>query len=219
MKLYIDSLNLNEIREALDTGVIYGVTTNPFIAVNLDEEYLSRIRKICELVKTEVHAQAEGKTSDELLKSAQILAEISPVIIVKIPTFMEGIKAIKTLSSMGIKTTATAITAPSQALAAALAGATYVAPFIGRVNNTSYSGLAMVQDIVETFKEHAVKTEVLAASIKNAMQVVYAFKIGAQGVTVKPDILRNIIENPHSLSIIDEMNKCWDNIEVKWGRK
>jgi len=219
MKLYIDSLNIKEIQKALDTGIIYGVTTNPFIAVELEEEYITRIKKICELVKTEVHVQAEGKTADELVKNAQTLSKISPVIIVKIPTFMEGIKAMKTLSSMGIKTTATAITAPSQALAAALAGATYVAPFIGRVNNTSHSGLKLVKTISKIFKEHDVKTEILAASIKNAMQVVYAFKVGAQAATVKFDILRDLLENPHSLSIIEEMNKCWEKIKAKWEEK
>ncbi len=217
MRLYVDSIVKNEIIEAIGSGFVYGVTSNPFIFSNgLKTSLKKLVTELLPYIGNEFHVQVPGRNCDEYVKNATIIYDIDPKkIVIKIPMHSEGVKAMKVLKEMGVKITATAITNVEQAIVAALLGVDYVAPFVARVDESGYSGIDVVRAIVEVYRVHKVKTLVLAASIRTPIQLVNAFMVGADCVTVKYSLLKSIVDSVVSNRVINQMNEIWKDITVE----
>lgn len=196
MKFFIDTANLEEIKSAAAMGVLDGVTTNPSLAARETAPYKEILANICKIVSGPVSAEVISTDHDGMIKEADELVKIADNIVVKIPTILEGLKAIKTLSNRGIKTNATLVFSPSQALLVAKAGATYVSPFIGRLDDISAQGMELIEQIVIIYNNYVIETEVLVASVRHPLHVVDAALLGADVVTMPYKIIGQLIKHP-----------------------
>jgi transaldolase len=200
MKFFIDTANLKEIHEANELGILDGVTTNPTLmakeGITGNNNILKHYVDICNLVDGDVSAEVIGLDVKSMIAEAEILAELHPNIVIKIPMISEGIKAIKYLSEKGIKTNCTLVFSAGQALLAAKAGATYVSPFVGRLDDISSDGIALVAQIRMIFDNYGFETQILAASIRNPMHIISCAEIGADVVTVPLSALKALIKHP-----------------------
>ncbi len=200
MKFFIDTANLDQIKEANDLGILDGVTTNPSLmakeGISGEANFLNHYKTICEIVDGDVSAEVIATDFDGMIAEGEKLAALHPNIVVKIPAIKEGIKAIKYLSSKGIKTNCTLIFNVGQALLAAKAGATYVSPFIGRLDDISSDGLQLIEDIVNMFNYYDIATQVLAASIRHTMHIVECLKIGADVATCPLNAILGLLNHP-----------------------
>ncbi|HKK20660.1 MAG TPA: fructose-6-phosphate aldolase [candidate division Zixibacteria bacterium] len=196
MKFFVDTANVDEIREAAAMGVLDGVTTNPSLAAKESAPYREILKEICKIVPGPVSAEVISTDYEGMLKEADELIKIADNIVVKIPTILEGLKAIKALHGKGIKTNATLVFSPSQALLVAKAGATYVSPFIGRLDDISQDGMALIGDIVTIYNNYGFDTEVLVASVRHPMHVVDAALIGADVCTMPYKVIKSLIRHP-----------------------
>ena len=200
MKFFIDTANIKEIREANRLGLIDGVTTNPtLLAKALDGkemELKSYIRSICEEVEGPVSLEVLATTSEEMVKEARKLIEFGDNVVVKIPTSLDGLKAIRILNKEGIMTNATLCFSPSQAILVAKAGATFVSPFVGRLDDISSNGIGLIEEIVTIYRNYNFKTQVIVASIRHPMHVVESAIIGADIVTMPFKVLKGLINHP-----------------------
>ena len=187
MKIFIDTANLNEIRKAKALGLVDGVTTNPTLLAKEGEETESLIRKISEEVKGAVHVEVTGTTSEEMVKEAKVMATWGEEIVIKIPITPEGLKTVKILSSEGIHTNVTLLFSASQAILAAKAGATYVCPFLGRLDDISFNGLELIRQIKEIYGNYSdIKTQIIVASIRHPIHVVESGGMGGGGARSAP---------------------------------
>jgi len=201
MKFFIDTANLEQIKEANELGILDGVTTNPSLMakenISGKENIMNHYKTICEIVKDgDVSAEVISTDFQGMIKEGEELAALHKQIVVKIPATKEGIKAIKYLSHKGIKTNCTLIFNAGQALLAAKAGATYVSPFIGRLDDISSDGLQLVSDIVQVFNYYGYDTQVLAASIRHTMHIIECMKIGADVVTAPLNAILGLLKHP-----------------------
>lgn len=196
MKFFIDTANIDEIKKAAAMGVLDGVTTNPSLAARESAPYREILAEICRVVPGPVSAEVLATDTDGMLKEAGELAAIADNIVVKIPTILEGLVAIKTLTQRGIKTNATLVFSPMQALLVAKAGATYVSPFVGRLDDISSDGMALIADIVAIYNNYTFATEVLVASVRHPMHVVEAARMGADVVTMPLKVISQLIKHP-----------------------
>ena len=200
MKFFIDTANLEQIKEAQNLGILDGVTTNPSLmakeGINGNEAIRNHYKAICELVDGDISAEVLSTTFEEMIKEGEELASIHPNIVVKIPMTKDGIKAIKYFSKKGIKTNCTLIFSPGQALLAAKAGATYVSPFLGRLDDISTDGLALIEDIRIIFDNYSYDTEILAASIRHSMHIINCAKIGADVITSPLAPILSLLKHP-----------------------
>ncbi len=201
MQFFIDTANLDEIRAAQSLGVLDGVTTNPtLIAKEVKpltyEAFRDHIRKICEIVPGPVSAEVTTLKASEMIVEGEALAEIHENVVVKCPLTVDGIKAIKALSSKGIRTNATLIFSPNQALLAAKAGATYVSPFVGRLDDVSTDGMLLIEQIVTIFRNFEIPTQVLAASIRHPVHVVECALLGADVATIPFKVIEQLAKHP-----------------------
>lgn len=212
MKLFIDTANINEIREANSLGIIDGVTTNPSLIAKEGREFISVVKEICSIVDGPISAELVSLKYDEMVKEAKALAKIHKNIVVKIPLTAEGLKAAKFLSKEGIKTNLTLCFSPTQALLAAKAGAAYVSPFIGRLDDISIVGMELIRDIKTIFENYSLKTEIIVASVRNPIHVLDAAKIGADIATVPYVILMALIKHPLTDIGIERFLKDWQNV-------
>ncbi|MGM9683748.1 MAG: fructose-6-phosphate aldolase [Eubacteriales bacterium] len=215
MKLFIDTANVDEIREANELGVICGVTTNPSLIAKEGKVFEDVIKEITGIVDGPISAEVVAPDADGMVAQAQELVKIHKNIVIKIPITSEGLKAVKKLSTLGIKTNVTLIFSPAQALLAAKAGATYVSPFIGRLDDISENGISIVEDIAEIFEIHGIKTEIIAASIRGPQDVVDAAKAGAHIATVPYKVILQMIKHPLTDSGIDKFMKDWNAVFSK----
>ena len=191
MKFFIDTASLDEIREAAAMGVLDGVTTNPSLMRKEGaRDFHAHIREICEIVQGPVSAELVATTYDEMVPEGRALAEIHEHVVVKVPLILDGIKAIKTFTEEGIRTNCTLCFSPTQALSAAKAGATYISPFIGRLDDVSTDGMELVRSIVHIYQTYDLETEVLAASIRHPMHVVASAEAGADVATMPLDVIK-----------------------------
>ena len=213
MKFFIDTANVEEIKKAWQLGVIDGVTTNPSLLAKEGKEPLSVLKKICEIVDGPVSAEAVSLNFDQMVKEAFELSKIHPNIVIKIPMTEEGLKAVKKLSQEGIKTNVTLIFSPNQALLAAKAGATYVSPFVGRLDDISHFGMDIVRDIQIIFENYAFDTEVIVASIRNPLHVLEAARIGADIATIPYSVIKQLIKHPLTDIGIERFLKDWEKIQ------
>lgn len=200
MKFFIDTANLDQIREAQDLGILDGVTTNPSLmakeGISGVEAIKNHYKTICEIVDGDISAEVLSTTYEEMIKEGEELAAIHPNIVVKIPMIKDGIKALKYFTDKGIKTNCTLIFSAGQALLAAKAGATYVSPFLGRLDDVSTDGLALIEEIRIIFDNYDYKTEILAASIRHSMHIINCAKIGADVVTTPLAPILSLLKHP-----------------------
>lgn len=212
MKLFIDTANVDEIRAANDLGVICGVTTNPSLIAIEGRDFKEVVTEITSIVDGPISAEVISLKADGMVSEARELSKIHKNIIIKIPMCAEGLKAVKILSSEGIRTNVTLIFSASQALLAARAGATYVSPFLGRIDDISWDGLSLISDITEIFGIHEIKTEIIAASIRSPLHVVEAAKLGADIATVPYKVIMQMIEHPLTKIGIERFLKDWEKV-------
>lgn len=204
MKFFIDTANLDQIKEAQALGILDGVTTNPSLmakeGITGAENILNHYRAICDLVDGDVSAEVIAVDFEGMVREGEALAALHPQIVVKIPMIEEGVKALKYFSDEGIKTNCTLVFSPGQALLAAKAGATYVSPFIGRLDDISSDGLLLIQEIREIYDNYAFETEILAASIRHTMHVVHCAKLGADVMTGPLSSIKGLLKHPLTAS-------------------
>lgn len=196
MKFFIDTANLDEIRRAAAMGVLDGVTTNPSLAAKETAPYKEILKEICKVVPGPVSAEVIATDADGMLREADELMKIADNIVIKIPTILEGLRAIKSLSNRGIKTNATLVFSPTQALMVAKAGATYVSPFVGRLDDVSTNGMDLIRQIVTIYQNYGYDTEVLVASVRHPIHVVEAAMIGADVVTMPFGVIGQLMKHP-----------------------
>ena len=210
MKLFIDTANVNEIKEAAALGVICGVTTNPSLIAKEGRDFIETIKEITTIVDGPISAEVVAPDAAGMVSEAEKLASLHENIVIKIPVTAEGLKAVKILSAKGIKTNVTLIFSAAQALLAARAGATYVSPFVGRLDDISSNGISLIADIAEIFAIHDINCEIISASIRSPQSVVDSAKAGAHIATIPYKVITQMLGHPLTDSGIDRFMKDWD---------
>lgn len=213
MKFFVDTANLGEIREAASIGVLDGVTTNPTLLAREDGEPTDIFRKICEIVDGPVNAEVIALDWEGIVKEGKDLAKIHKNIVVKIPMTKDGLKATKILSAEGIMTNVTLIFTPIQALLAARAGATFVCPFVGRLDDISNSGMELISQIKQMFTNYALDTEIIVASVRSAMHVVDTALIGADIATIPFKVIEQLLKHPLTDKGIEQFLADWEKVK------
>ncbi len=196
MKFFIDTANLDEIRQGVDMGMVDGVTTNPSLVAREDKPFIEILKEICAVVDGPVSAEVVSLECDGMLKEARELAKISDNIVVKIPMIVEGMKAVKQLSAENIDTNVTLVFSTAQALLAAKAGATFVSPFVGRLDDVSQSGMDLISDIMTIYRNYGYRSEVIVASVRSPMHVMEAAMIGADIATIPFKVIAQLAKHP-----------------------
>lgn len=196
MKFFIDTANLAEIKEANAMGVLDGVTTNPSLVAKEGKEFIPLLKEICAVVDGPISAEVVSTDFDGMMKEAHDLAKIHKNIVIKIPLIKEGMKAVKALNSEGIRTNVTLCFSPTQALVAAKAGASYISPFVGRLDDISTDGMQLIEQIVTIYNNYGYETEVLVASIRHPIHVVQAALMGAHVCTMPFKVIDQLIKHP-----------------------
>lgn len=215
MKLFIDTANVDEIRKANDLGVICGVTTNPSLIAKEGRDFEEVVKEITTIVDGPISAEVVSMECDGMVAEAMELVKIHPNIVIKIPMCEEGLKATKILASKGIKTNVTLIFSAGQALLAARAGASYVSPFVGRLDDIGADGVGLVAQVREIFSMHDISTEIIAASIRNPNHVTECAAAGADIATVPYKIIMQMIKHPLTDSGIERFLKDWETVPKK----
>lgn len=213
MKFFIDTANIDEIKKALDMGLIDGVTTNPTLIAKEKKDPQKLIRESLSLVEGPVSLEVISETKEGMCKEAEELSSLGSNVVVKIPMTEEGIKAVRYLSQKGIKTNVTLIFHPLQALIAAKAGATYVSPFIGRLDDISQRGMGIVEDIHKIFANYGFQTQIIVASIRNPIHVLDAALKGADIATIPFNVLIQLIKHPLTDIGIQRFLKDWESLK------
>lgn len=200
MKFFIDTANLEQIKEAQELGILDGVTTNPSLmakeGISGQENIINHYKKICDIVEGDVSAEVISTDFDGIVKEGEFLASLNTQIVVKVPMISEGIKAIKYFSENNIKTNCTLVFSAGQALIAAKAGATYLSPFIGRLDDISSDGLTLISEIREIYDNYNFETQILAASVRHTMHIIDCAKIGADVVTTPLSAIKGLLNHP-----------------------
>ena len=212
MKIFIDTANVEEIRAAAELGVICGVTTNPSLIAREGKVFEEVIKEITTIVDGPISAEVVAPDAEGMVAEAKELAKIHENIVIKIPMTLEGLKATKQLSALGIKTNVTLIFSATQALLAARAGATYVSPFVGRLDDISDSGIDLVADIAEIFAIHDIKTEIISASIRGPQDVTDSAKAGAHIATIPYKVIVQMSKHPLTDAGIAKFMADWNNV-------
>lgn len=211
MKLFIDTANVEEIREAASWGILSGVTTNPSLIAKEGRDFKDVVQEITNLVDGSISAEVMSDDSEGMIDEALELAKIHTNITIKVPMTKEGLKAVSALSKQGIRTNVTLVFSANQALLAARAGASYVSPFVGRMDDIGNDGVALVKEIGEIFSLYGIQTEIIAASIRNPMHVTACAKAGADIATIPFNILKQMVEHPLTGAGIERFKKDWAN--------
>lgn len=214
MKFFIDTADLDEIREANDLGVLDGVTTNPSLCAKIGvADFEGHIAKICDMVDGDVSAEVVSTTYEEIVEEARHLADIADNVVVKVPLIKEGIKAISTLSDEGIRVNCTLCFSATQALIAAKAGAAYISPFIGRLDDISDDGMQLIEDVVTIYDNYLYDTEVLAASIRHPMHVLQAARLGADVATMPFNVIEQLLHHPLTDRGLQRFLDDWNQLQ------
>jgi len=212
MKFFIDTADINDIKEATAMGIIDGVTTNPSLVAKTGRSFREVLLEICDVVDGPVSAEVVSETAEGMMKEARELAALRSNIVVKIPLIPEGLKATRMCTEEGIKTNVTLCFSATQALLAAKAGATYISPFVGRLDDLSGDGMAMVADICDIYENYGFATEVLVASVRHPMHVLEAAKMGAHVCTCPLSVLLQLTKHPLTDSGLAKFLKDWEKV-------
>jgi len=217
MKFFIDTANLTEIKEAHSLGILDGVTTNPSLIAREGiagrSAFERHIKTICDLIQAPVNAEAVSISFEEMVEEGRKLAAIDPHVVVKIPMTTTGLKAVKQLSDEGIKTNVTLIFSPVQALMAAKAGAAYVSPFVGRLDDAAHDGMVLVEEIIDIYSNFLFETEIIVASIRNPLHVLAAAKLGADIATIPFKVIDQLARHPLTDAGIKMFLQDWQKVE------
>lgn len=215
MKLFIDTANVDEIRRANDMGIICGVTTNPSLIAKEGRDFRQVVTEIAGIVDGPISAEVISLEADKMVEEALPLAEINKNIVIKLPMCEEGLKACKQLTAKGIKTNVTLIFSAAQALLAARAGATFVSPFLGRLDDIGMDGMALIEEIVDIFNASNLNTEIIAASIRHPIHVTAAARVGCHIATVPMKVLLQMLKHPLTDNGIERFLKDWEGFTSK----
>lgn len=215
MEFFIDSANLEEVKEMQELGVISGVTTNPTLVAKEGVSFHERLKEITNVVSGSVSAEVISEDAEGMIKEGKELAAIAPNITIKIPMTFEGLKAVKALSKEGITTNVTLIFNANQALLAARAGATYVSPFIGRLDDIGHDGIQLISTISEIFKIHGIETKIIAASIRHPLHVLDAALNGADIATIPYGVFYDLIKHPLTDQGIKQFLSDWQQANIE----
>ncbi len=213
MKIFLDTANLDEIKQAVDYGILDGVTTNPSLIAKENREFMPLIKEILAIVPGPVSVEVTATDGEGMIEQAKKYAEISDNVVIKVPINLEGLRVVKTLTDLEIKTNVTLIFSSSQALLAAKAGATYVSPFVGRIDDISGSGMALVEEIVQVFSNYAIDTEIIVASIRHPVHFVQSAMIGADVATVPFATLEKLLKHPLTDIGMERFLKDWEKVK------
>ena len=212
MKIFIDTANIEDIKKANEMGVICGVTTNPSLIAKEKRDFKQTIKEITGIVDGPISAEVVSLEAPQMVEEAMPLAELNKNIVIKLPMTVEGLKACKILTEKGIKTNVTLIFTATQALLAARAGATYVSPFLGRLDDIGENSVELIEDVVTIFEKHNIKTEIIAASIRNPWHAKEAAKAGAHIATIPYSTLINMTKNELTDKGIEKFLKDWETV-------
>ena len=212
MKFFIDTADIDEIREAASLGILDGVTTNPSLVYKAGKDFRKLLDEILEIVDGPVSAEVIATDYDGILKEAREYASIHKNIVVKVPLIKEGLKAVKTLSDENINTNVTLCFSPTQALLAAKAGATYISPFVGRLDDISINGMELIEQIVQIYRNYGYDTQVLVASVRHPLHVVEAALIGADVCTIPFAVINKLFNHPLTDSGLDKFLSDWKKL-------
>lgn len=212
MKFFIDSADIKEIRTAHAMGCVDGVTTNPSLLAKVGRPLEEAIREICAVVDGPVSAEAVSTSAEDLIKEGRTLAKIHDNVVVKIPMGVEGMKAVKALTAEGIRTNVTLVFSPNQALLTAKAGATYVSPFVGRLDDISENGMEMVRQCIEIYRHYGFKTQILVASVRNPVHVLEAARMGADVATIPLSVIQQLAQHPLTDIGIKKFLADWEKV-------
>ena len=217
MRLFLDTADVDQIRQGVKLGVVSGVTTNPSLVAKAGRttDYKSAVIEICSIVNGPVSAEVLSQETESMIQEAKEIASWSPHVVIKIPCTASGLEAISALSKDEIKTNLTLCFSPNQALLGALAGATYVSPFVGRLDDIGEDGMELVADIVQLFERYELATEVIAASIRHPMHCVVAARVGAHIATVPYSVLMQMVNHPLTTIGIDRFLSDWQRVSSK----
>lgn len=213
MKIFLDTANLKQIKEAASWGIVDGVTTNPTLLSKEDMQFEELIKKISKVISGPVNVECVSIKSKDIIKEGRELAKLADNIVLKIPICVEGLKAIKVLSGEGIPVNTTLIFSPSQALLAAKAGARYVSPFIGRLDDISHEGMDLIDKIIAIFSNYGLETEVIVASIRHPLHVVDSALVGADIATIPFAVLDKMVKHPLTDSGMEQFLKDWKKVK------
>ncbi|WP_294394812.1 fructose-6-phosphate aldolase [uncultured Clostridium sp.] len=213
MKIFVDTANIEEIRKANDLGVICGVTTNPSLIAKEGRDFIEVIKEITSVVDGPISGEVISMECEGMLKEAREIAKIHKNMVVKIPMCEEGLKAVNVLHKEGIKTNVTLIFSATQALLAARAGATYVSPFLGRLDDIGSKGIKLIEDIAEIFAIHDIDTEIISASVRNPIHVLQCAKAGADIATIPYNVIVQMINHPLTTSGIERFLKDYESMK------
>ena len=212
MKIFIDTANLEQIEEVDSWGILDGVTTNPSLAAKEKGDFKTLVRKICETVGGPVSVEAMSTKAEEIYKEGKELAKIHTNIVIKVPMTEEGLKATRMLTKDGIKVNMTLIFSANQALLAAKAGASYVSPFIGRLDDIGQDGMDLVAEIMDIFDNYDLGTEIIVASVRHPIHVTQAARMGADIATIPYDVLKKMFKHPLTDIGIERFQKDWEKV-------
>ena len=210
MKFFLDTANVEEIKKYAELGLVDGVTTNPTLVAKEGRDFYEVVKEICQIVEGPVSAEVISTDAEGMVKEARELAKLADNIVIKIPMTKDGMKAVKILSAEGIKTNVTLVFSPLQALLAAKAGATYVSPFVGRLDDIGHVGMKLVEDVVKIYRNYDIKTEVIVASVRHPLHVLEAAKIGADIATMPPAVMDKLFNHPLTDIGLERFLKDWD---------
>jgi transaldolase len=213
MKFFIDTANIEEIKSANDLGLLDGVTTNPSLVAKEGREFKELIKEICDIVDGPVSAEVVSTDTGGMIKEARDLVKIADNIVVKIPLIKDGLKAVKTLSQEGIQTNVTLCFSPLQALMAAKAGASYISPFVGRLDDISHRGMELVEQIVTIYGNYGYETEIIVASVRNPLHVLDAALMGADIVTTPYKVMEQFINHPLTDIGLEKFLADWNKMK------
>jgi transaldolase len=219
MKFFIDTANIEEIRKAHELGLIDGVTTNPSLMAKEGKDPFTILKEICNVVNGPVSAEVVGLTADVMVKEARDLAGIHKNIVIKIPMIEEGVKAVKELSGLGVRTNVTLVFSSTQALIAAKAGASYVSPFVGRLDDISHVGMDLIGEIIDIYENYLFQTEIIVASVRNPLHVLEAARMGAHIATIPYSVITQLIRHPLTDIGLEKFLKDWERVPVKAAKK
>lgn len=215
MKIFIDTANIEEIKQAHRLGIVSGVTTNPSLIAKEGRNFREVVQEICAIVDGPISAEVIGLKAEEMVKEAEELAKIHPNVIIKVPMTADGLTATNILHKKGIKTNVTLVFSANQALLAALAGATFVSPFVGRLDDVGQDGMELIRDIVQIFEVYGFDTEVIAASIRHPIHVTESARAGAHIATIPFKVIMQMVKHPLTDIGIEKFLADWETVKHK----
>jgi transaldolase len=213
MKIFLDTANPDELKKGVEFGIVEGATTNPSLISKENRDFSSLIKEITSIVPGPVSVEVTALDSNQMIEEARKYAKIAENVVIKVPINLEGLKVVKTLTDLNIKTNVTLIFSASQALLAAKAGATYVSPFVGRIDDISGNGMALVEEIIQIFDNYTLNTEIIVASIRHPLHFLQSALMGADIATVPFSILEKLLNHPLTDIGMEKFLKDWEKVK------